>query len=271
MVRLFLCIFFCANAVLGGFERPLVGARPAAMGGAGTGMADSVLSLARNPAGLAFIRAVQATAAFSPAPYGFRELASCGASVALPVRSGVLEFSYQRFGFEFYREQTAACSYALGMSGLSVGISLTYQSVAIKGYGSAGAVAADLGTTLFLLNGLSCGFLVTNVTAASIGVSAERLPQVYTLGAAYTPVRGCTLTADLRKEIFFPCAFLGGCEYWILPGVALRLGMKGDPQEYSGGIGLRISGFRFDYAVTVHPLLGTVQEISLTIGGGGGL
>jgi hypothetical protein len=260
-----LCLLCLQNAQAG-FERRDQGARPIGMGGAFVALADNAWAIIFNPAGLSQLRGDEISVFYSPQPFGMTELSLASFAFVHPTSRGSFGLCVNRFGFDLYREVSGTFSYANSHNDIfSFGINLTYNSLAIKNYGSASAIGVDVGLLATVTSRLRWGFFAANINAPSIGTAEEKLPQVYSSGLSYSPVDGLLLAIDAVKDVRYPTLIRSGIEYKVLGVVSLRTGVGSNPTKFSSGLGIHYSVVHFDYAMTTHPDLGLSHQFSVTI------
>lgn len=263
-------LFFCsAHRSSAGFEQSEGGARAKALGSAYTAISDDAWAPAFNAGGLAQLHANEASFFYSPQPFGLRELSITECAIAVPAKFGVLGFFGRRYGYDLYREVSGVFSYANTLSGIDIGLSVNYQSVSIDRYGSAGTIGIDAGLLASVKQNFRWGFSARNLNAPVIGVSREKLPQIFTGGIAYLPLENITLALDYQKEISYDPSPRFGLECRVVESLALRFGFSDAPSEFSGGFGVRYSFTRLDYAFTSHQDLGWTHQASISISWGG--
>jgi hypothetical protein len=263
---LLLVLLFCLGDAQAGFERRDQGARPIGMGGAFVAIADNAWAIIFNPAGLVQLHGDEIGAFYSPQPFGMTELSLASFAFVHATSRGNFGLSVNRFGFDLYREVSGVLSYANSYRDVfSFGINLTYNSLAIKNYGSASAIGVDIGILATVTRGLRWGFFAANVNAPSIGQVKEKLPQVYTSGLSFRPADGLLLGLDVIKDIRYPTLLRGGLEYELVEPVSFRLGVGSNPTKFSSGLGIHYSFVHFDYAMTTHPDLGLSHQFSVAL------
>ena len=259
-----LLLLFSAVA-LGGFEQTGVSARAKALGGSYVGLSDDVWAIFFNVGGLATITRQEVSFLYAPEQFELHELSYAVGAVALPTRLGVFGVAVRKYGFELYREFSGTISYARSILNVGLGINFNYHSVAIKNYGSAGTVGIDIGVHVRLIDQVHWGISAKNINSPTIGISHEPLPQTFSSGVAYLPMKNLNLTFDYEKELGFDPSPRFGFEYWIVHELALRGGVSDAPALYAGGIGVRFSMFQIDYAFSTHQDLGWTHQASITI------
>jgi hypothetical protein len=263
---LFLASILCLQTARAGFERRDQGARPVGMGGAFVALADNEWAIAYNPAGLARLDGDKVSAFYSPRPFGLAELSFASFALVHPTSPGSFGLLVNRFGFELYREVSGIIAYSNSYKELfSFGINLTYNSLAIKNYGSASVIGVDVGFLVTVSTGFRWGFFASNINAPTIGQAKEKLPQMYSSGLSYSPIKGLLLDVDIVKDIRYPTLIRGGIEYEVVNAVSLRAGVGSDPTKFSSGFGVHYSLIHFDYAITTHPDLGLSHQFSVAV------
>lgn len=175
----------------------------------------------------------------------------------------------QTFGNNNYRESTACIGICTKVNqAFYAGAALRYASLAIKGYGQAGAFLVDIGGQVRLAPQLYWGWAVRNINYAVIGQCREKLPQSIITGIQLCPVKAVTLNMDLYKDIRFPAEYRSGIEIDLLTRFQVRSGIATAPSRVTAGFGLKVSHIQIDYAFNTHPYLKLTHLFSLlfTIG-----
>lgn len=270
MRNFFVLLLFSATIARGGFERSDAGARARSLGGAYTALGADAWAAFHNPAGLARISGPEAGFFFSPRPFGLDELAYSAGTAAFPIAPFAVGLAASRYGFSLYREDVLSLCVALRGPLIDLGIAVSYCSAAIERYGTRSAVALHAGATVALPGALRIAIRLRNLNAPRIGAPPERLRQSAALGAAYGPLGGVTLVADLHKEILRKPSLRAGAEFIIVPPLVLRTGIADEPAQVHAGVGIRHGIAALDYAFSLHDELGATHECSITLRWGGG-
>jgi hypothetical protein len=263
------------------------GARPAALGGAFTGLADDAYALVYNPAALAFLERASAhgliESRFGRALYGSLMAGGRNLGIGLvflnvsnipwrdennkPVQAG--SFDFTQVGF------TVAGGISLGDLPLGAGLSAV-QNLAIglrakiltvstlpEGSGAGFALEPGLFYRFPNLSGLRVGVVVENLLGLGIGYGSgyeENFPIGLRLGASLSPASGATVAADIEAN---GTLHIGG-EYKLANAqlarlgvfqIALRGGVLVNPAlvQASVGFGARLrGGLQFDYTLLSH-------------------
>lgn len=272
------------------------GARPAALGGAFTGLADDAYALVYNPAALAFLDRASAhgliESRFGRALYGSMMAGGRNLGVGLvffnvsnipwrdennkPVQSG--SFDFTQVGF------TVAGGISLGDLPLGAGLS-ALQNFAIglrakiltvstlpEGSGAGFALEPALFYRVNGLSGLRVGVVLENLLGLGVSYGSnyrESFPIGLRLGASVSPASGVTVAADLEAN---GTLHIGG-EYKLVNAqlarfgaqqIAIRGGVLVNPAlvQVSVGFGARLrGGLQFDYTLLTHPDLPLTHRV----------
>lgn len=266
------------------------GARPAALGGAFTGLADDAYALVYNPAALAFLDRASAhgliESRFGRAIYGSMIAGGRNLGVGVvffnvsnipwrdetdkPVQSG--SFDFTQVGF------TVAGGISLADLPLGVGlgvlqnfaVGLRAKILTVNTLPEGSGAGFSLEPALFYrlnnvggVGGLRVGIVIENLVGLGVSYGSgysEDFPIGVRLGASLNPVPGATLAADLEAN---GTIHIGG-EYKLVNAqlarvgvhqIALRGGVLVNPAlvQASVGFGARLrGGLQFDYTVLSH-------------------
>lgn len=271
------------------------GARPVAMGGAFTGMADDEATLYYNPAG---ITAVTSNRYLLEYHNYFMDLQSGAAAVVHPLSEKkflAFQLSYLNYG-DFTETNTAgtvtgtfsggdlqfAGTYAMVVKPyLSVGATMKFLYEKVQEFSATG-MAFDIGAKYTSNRGrYTGGIMVQNlgVQLSGLGEKKDKLPMVLRLGGGARPQGLNMLIAgdiivptDNRAELAI------GAEYLRLKPLYLRLGyntfgsnyqVEGSSKNWTGismGVGFDIKRMQISYAYSPAADLGESHRITLTGG-----
>jgi hypothetical protein len=269
MMRYIILLLFSIQSLFAGFEQSGASARAKALAGAYTGISDDAWAIFYNVGGLTQLHNDEVSFFYAPQLFGLSELSTGIGAAAFRTSFGTIGFGVRKYGYDLYREISGTLSYATNVSGISAGVSINYQTVSISRYGSAHTISIDIGTLVPISQHIRWGVSAKNINAATIGGAREKLPQTFAAGVLYSPLTDLFLSVDFNTETGFDPSTRFGFEYNIIDAIALRAGYTEVPSEITGGLGVRYSRFRFDYAVVSHQDLGWTHEVSITIELGG--
>jgi hypothetical protein len=140
-------------------------------------------------------------------------------------------------------------------SRLSVGTSIKLVQQTVEDF-SGGGFGLDVGGIYQLSSALRIGASVLNLGGPSITLrsSPETYPMQIRFGAAYELMNGrARIAAEVDHQEGPGAMIHGGAEYWVQPGIALRLGYS--EERATGGFCYRFGPqYQFDYAVADHDL-----------------
>jgi hypothetical protein len=258
-------IFGLSTAARGAFEDLPVGGRSIGMGSAYVALAQGPEGVFFNPAGVAQSDK-PALCLFIVRPFGLRELSRETVSSMYKTRFGGISVNFQTFGNSQYRENCFSIGWGnRWQNRLFYGLLVKLASLQIDRYGSSSTLMSDIGLLYKMNDRISWGVSMTNLNQGRIGHLNDPLPQVTRVGLCYFPVQGLLFSVELDKDIRFPAELRGGIEICPLPALLLRCGLNRNPSSISFGIGFAWSLFSFDYAFTVHPVLGATHQGSISI------
>jgi hypothetical protein len=264
-------------------------ARPAAMAGAYTAMSGNIDTLPSNPGGLATLEVKQA--AFTHAEWfvGTRyDYMAFGA----PTPAGNFGISAIRLGYGDLEGRDASQKPTGSFDAHDSAYSLGYAHELWGGFGFGGALkvverkidtsqassyAMDAGLVKTLPSRtLSFGASVLNAGPGTRFIDqTDPLPLTLALGAAYVPREWLRAELDLKHQPHDALTFAGmGIEGAPVSRLVLRAGYQlpfgnsgasgpWDMNNVRGGLGIKVSRFRFDYALAPFADLGLTHRFTL--------
>jgi hypothetical protein len=259
----FLIIFSFISVSLGQMNP---GAKQIAMSNSDVALSDDVFSLFNNPAGLAQLNWRELGLYYSPAPFGFNELANGYIAYTEPLGFGSAGIGAMTYGFELYRESRLLLSFStLYMNKFFAGVSFNYHIVSIQGYGSKSVIYLNAGSLGYLTDELRIGFFIQNINQASFTSKEDQIPILLNAGVSYNIYYNLSLNFAVEKDIRYNASVKSGINFDLIDNLSLRIGFANEPAEFSFGIGIHYSYFNFDYAVFSHPDLGLTHQAGITI------
>ncbi|MCC6866502.1 MAG: hypothetical protein IT280_10130 [Ignavibacteria bacterium] len=252
------------------FELIEIGAKPIALGGAFTSLANNSNAVYYNPAGLSQLPFREVSIFYSPAPFGIKELANGSINYIEPTKYGAFGLSAKTYGFELYKEITVTASYSNNYKKkIYYGANFNYYNLKIQNYGSAATFGIDIGGLAYLTDFLRWGFTAFNLNRPKIGTQDDKLPQVYRTGISVQPRYDLNFLLDVEKDTRYTTSIKAGVEYSLYDMIDIRAGIGTEPTKFSGGIGLYYSIFEIDYGFYNHQDLGLTHQGTITINFGG--
>ncbi len=259
-------LIVCANYSNAAFEKFTIGARQIALGGSYTALAHTAFGQYQNPAGLSLSQTRHVEFFYSQ-PFGFEELKQQSIAYSDPYLIqpyGALGLGLIAYGFELYKELRLQATFSSALhSKIHYGVSIKYNSLSIKNYGSTECIAFDLGLLALLLPNLTTGFSVFNINEPRIGSTDDALPLTYQLGLAYMLNTQARVLLDVEYDPEFELSLKSGLEYDPVDYFTIRLGFSNEPSQFSGGFGFHYSILDLDYGVSSHKDLGLSHALTL--------
>ena len=242
------------------------GARQISLANSDVALANDVFALFNNPAGLSQINWREVGIYYSPAPFGLTELANGYVAYIEPFKFGSMAIGGSTFGFELYRESKVLLGYSYNYeNSFFFGLSVNYQTVSIKNYGSTGAFYINAGGLAYILDNFRWGFHVFNINRASLGNEDDQIPVILTTGLSYNLLTNFSLNFSLEKDIRYNPSVQFGIEYDIIEYLSLRIGASNEPSRFTTGIGINYSIFALDYSLFTHPDLGLTHQAGIIL------
>jgi len=242
------------------------GAKQISLSNSDVALSNDVFALFNNPSGLAQMNWREVGVYYSPAPFGFTELANGFFAYNEPFSFGSIGVGAMTYGFDLYRETKfiAAFSYNY-LNKFFGGITLNIHNLSIQNYGSDISFYINAGGLAYLTEQLRVGFSIHNLNRATFGKEDDQIPMIFNSGLSYDVLSNLKINAAVEKDIRYPVSFLFGLDYDIIKYLSIRTGFSTEPSEYSAGIGINYSIFSLDYALFNHNDLGLTHQAGVII------
>lgn len=260
--KLFFLLVFSPLITWGQGYTPF-GARLASMGNSGVAVED-VWSYHHNPAALTGIKNFSAGLAYENR-FLLRELQSQAMTVVLPIKTGVISFGAQMYGYELFRSQKAGIGYSLKLSEkFSAGVQLNYQGIRLtENYGSKHTVTAEAGIMGSITEDWKVGMSIFNLGRAKLAEFADdRFSTVMRLGTSYS-LSKVLFTGEIEKDLDHPLRIKAGFEYEPIDRFYFRFGAGTKPVDISFGFGYKWKFLQLDLGSSYHQQLGWSPHFSL--------
>ena len=255
------------------------GARPDAMGGAFSAVADDVNTFSYNPAGLANIRLPE----LGYSHYLFvSDIYMDFVGLAAPVgKIGVLGAGYIGLGVTPFNstdnpsaqlgtasEKALLFGWGKSFGKVHVGLTAKYVNRQI-GTVSGSGFLGDVGGRYRINPRLTVAASFLNMGPPIQMIQKERPPTITKWGVAWRmwEARPHTLDVTMDAQYSFESRrplYGWGAEYWYLERYALRAGWVGNSEDegLTAGVGIKVSFLQIDYAYQPFNLLGSTHRFS---------
>ena len=244
----------------------VAGAKQISISNSGAALSNDVFAIFNNPAGLAQMNWREAGIYYSPAPFGFKELANGFIAYNEPLSFGSLSFGAMTYGFELYKENKILLGYSHNfLNRFFLGIAANYHSISIKGYGQKSVLYLNVGGLTYITSDIRWGFFIYNINRASFVDEDDQIPVTFNSGFSYNLIPELSLNFALEKDIRYNASLKFGIDYYIIEYLSIRTGFSNEPSSYSAGIGINYSLVSLDYAVYNHPDLGLTHQAGIII------
>ena len=242
------------------------GAKQIAISGSEVALSDDVFAIFNNPAGLAQFNWRELGVYYSPTPFGFKELANGYMGYTEPFGFGSAAVGVMSYGYDLYREIKILPGISFRyLNKFFLGFTFTFDHISIQGYGHKSACYLNAGCLIYLTGNLRTGFSYSNINRSSFTSNDDPIPVIMKMGLSYNVITDFSLNVAMEKDIRYNLSLMSGINYDITDNLSLRLGFANEPSKFSGGIGIHISYFSFDYAFFTHPELGFTHQAGLTV------
>ena len=261
---LFLIIVSLCNPA---FSQHSAGAKQISLSNSDVALSNDVFALFNNPSGLAQMNWREVGIYYSPAPFGFTELANGFIAYNEPFSFGSVAIGAMTYGFDLYRETKFIAGFSYNYDEKFFGgVAVNIHNVSIKNYGSDLAFYINAGGLAWLTGELRVGFSIQNLNRATFGNEDDQIPMIFNSGLSYDVLQNVSLNFSLESEVGFNPSLQCGINYDLNEYFSLRSGFANEPAKYSAGFGVNYSQFEIDYAIFTHQELGLTHQFSVMVG-----
>lgn len=265
-MKLLNIIIIICTLTISAYSQYNPGAKQISLSNSDVALSNDVFSLFNNPSGLSQMNWREVGVYYSPAPFGFSELANGYVAYHEPTAIGSFAIGGMSYGFDLYREAKFTLGYSCNYQNkFFAGIAVNYQTVSIQNYGNDGAFFFNIGGLAYIDNNFRLGFAFQNINRASFGKDDDQIPVVINTGLSYDIDDDLTVNFAVEKDIKYKASLQFGINYDIIEHLSLRTGFSNEPSKYSAGIGINYSIFSLDYAVFTHNNLGLTHQAGVII------
>lgn len=265
-MKLIYTIIIICSLTFSAYSQYNPGAKQISLSNSDVALSNDVFSIFNNPAGLSQMNWREVGVYYSPAPFGITELANGYVAYHEPTSIGSFAVGGMSYGFELYRESKFSLGYSYNyLNKFFAGVTINYQTVSIRNYGSDGTVSFNVGGLAYVSNVFRLGFSIQNINRATYGREDDQIPIVFSSGLSYDASNDITINFALEKDIKYKSSIEFGINYDIIEYLSLRMGFSNEPSKYSAGIGINYSIFSLDYAMFTHNDLGLTHQAGVII------
>jgi hypothetical protein len=245
------------------------------MGGRSNSMANATVAMSdpwsyhHNPGALAEVEKVSIGACYENR-FLLKELQSQGLVYVQPLKTGVLSFGAQSYGYNLYRTFRIGAGYSLKLSEkFSAGVQLNYQGIRLsENYGSKNILTAEFGILAKLTENWKIGVSVFNLGRAKLSAyEDDRFTTLMRLGTSYSFSKKVIVAAEVEKNVDYKLRLKAGLDYQVVKNFFFRAGFATQPVEVTFGFGYKFKVVQLDFGSAYHQQLGWSPHFSLTYQG----
>lgn len=256
-------ILLLNNLVL---AQTIAGAKENAIANSGVALSNDVFAHFENPAGLAQMNHREIGVYYSPAPFGFNELANAYLAYNEPFKFGSLSLGAMMYGFKLYKENNLSAGVSFNFTNkFFAGATVNFRTVSIANYGNSSTFYLNIGGLAYITPKFRWGFFIFNVNRATFGKEKDQIPVVLNTGFSYDVLKHLSFNIALQKDIRYNSSIEAGIDYLLISALSVRIGFSNEPAKFSAGIGINYSYFNFNYAVYTHQILGLTHQFGIII------
>lgn len=199
--------------------------------------------------------------AYAENKFSVRELNHHAAALQFPVAMGALGLMAQKAGAADFNQSQLALAYGKNLGRVNVGLRFNYTMIRMAGYGGAGAITFELGSTWQITEKFYSGIQVTNPYGGKLG--NEKMPSVYCAGAGYVCSDELFISVDIIKEENKMVNVRAGLQYNIDDKLLAAVGVNSAISSPSVLISRQWKDLRVFMTASVHPQLGITSGIGI--------
>jgi len=195
------------------------------------------------------------------------ETSTKSVATAIHTRTGNFGFSFNRFGYSLYSENSFGITYARTFGEIiSAGLQFDYLSInQTEAYGNNGVFLIEIGLIAHPIDKLRIGAHIYNPTKAKMAeYEDERVNTSLRFGLNYFFSKTVQAAVEMEKTMQSDLRYKIGIEYQLVKNLFLRTGFKSEPNEFTFGGGYTLKGFSFDLSFATHQYLPMSTQISLS-------
>lgn len=198
-----------------------------------------------------------------------KELSIQKLAVSYPLSFGTTAFSFAKFGFENYNENSIGLAFGRKFGDkFSAGIQLNYLWRFIaENYGSKGILLLEFGLLSEPVDGITIGLHLFNpVFSGFKDFKKNSKSATYSLGVGLDRIPNLFAELEISGNIYYPVCVRFKLDYRILKNILLLAGVQTSPVGNFFGAGFISNNMRFDIGFCTHQVLGMSPRLCLSYG-----
>jgi hypothetical protein len=178
-----------------------------------------------------------------------------------------LAIGFSQFGkSELYTEQVAKLTFSMHVDSLTFAVGGSHLTVGFGGdYADLSAATLHAGTS-FQRNWLTVSAGADDLTSPSLNDGSPKVQPLYTAAVEYRGRQPLSIVGRIQSQKGEGPRFSLGQHLAIGSSAALMLGIVTAPTQFGGGVEITHKGAILTFGVSVHPVLGLSQSISVSYG-----
>jgi hypothetical protein len=261
----FLLFAFGIHSIFSQSITGVFGAEEKATGGIAV-TSSSIWNVLNNPGGQSNYNTI-CTGIFTENNYLVEHNRLSALVVQLPFNKSSIGMGLIYSGYEAFNQKRWSLSIQKELSKhLSVGIQVNLVSTAIQNYGNRLDWVSAFGLQTSLSSRLKLGLHVFNPNLASNELNAAfQLPVIGKIGLAYQISTAVEYLAECTQSLNLPMNWRTGLKYRFHPVFTASAGWCMNPFIYSFGCQILWKNLSFDFACSVHEVLGLTPSFSCSM------
>lgn len=185
-------------------------------------------------------------------------------SAALPLKNGGIGFSIKYFSSGAFRQSETGIAYAKKLGQVDIGAQFSYHTLSITGYGKAGAIVIDAGTTWRITEQLQLVAGIYNVAGARLNNMNEKLAYETSCAFGYKVSTQLLLLLEITKHENKPVNVRAGLRYSPAAAIIIYAGIEAATGQPYGACSFQWNKYRVLMSVRFHQQLGITPGLGLS-------
>jgi hypothetical protein len=259
-------IFMTPLDSMAAFERMGIGADVCGMSIIGVSQIDPLFIPFTNPAAEPG-REGWSFSTFYSRRYNMRDLAHMSLSFSATGGKILWSLGGEKFGNDVYSEELAVLGMGFPVTGRTrIGYAVKFYRLRIQGYGEAITPGFDAAWFSSPIENIQFGAVWRGLNRPELGTSSVKVPSGLIVGLGGSFTDRVMWTVEGNRTIVTGEGIGFGFVFTVSRPLKVRMGYRRGIGEYSLGTTLHLSLFRWDYAFSFHPVLGTSHYFTLSLG-----